>query len=160
MASENNPPDVEASNWTLATGTQPGKRDVYTRTQPGDIPHPLVRAATTRHLRTAVVVVGRSDRSPVVDALFGATAWDVVFVESTARAYSQIRRVLPDVVIVCCEFDDPSAFQVLSMLKADNRTSRIPVIASMTASQVSPSESELVKHERATSCQALATLIN
>jgi hypothetical protein len=29
MTSQNNASDVPASNWTLATGTRPGERDVF-----------------------------------------------------------------------------------------------------------------------------------
>jgi hypothetical protein len=29
MTSENNASDVQVSNWTLATGTRPGERQVY-----------------------------------------------------------------------------------------------------------------------------------
>jgi hypothetical protein len=29
MAGENNTSDIQVSNWTLATGTRPGEREVY-----------------------------------------------------------------------------------------------------------------------------------
>jgi CheY-like chemotaxis protein len=106
--------------------------------------------AMNRRLRTAVVVITEPDRSPAVGALFDTIDYDVVFVESTAHAYSQIRRVSPDVVVVCLEFDEPTAFQVLSMLQADSSTSSIPVIACMTASRRSELETDVTELERAT----------
>jgi CheY-like chemotaxis protein len=53
---------------------------------------------------------------------------DVVFVESTAHAYSQVKRLAPDLVVVCLEIDDLDGCQVLSMLMLDSRTREIPVM--------------------------------
>jgi hypothetical protein len=44
--------------------------------------------------------------SPVLEIILETTPCDVVFVESTAHAYSQIKRVTPDLVIVCLEIGD------------------------------------------------------
>jgi CheY-like chemotaxis protein len=54
--------------------------------------------------------------------------YDVVFVESTAHAYSQVKRLAPDLVVVCLEIDDLDGCQVLSMLMLDSRTREIPVM--------------------------------
>jgi hypothetical protein len=35
---------------------------------------------------------------------------------------------MPDRVILCCDLDDESGFQLLSMLKADQRTRNIPAL--------------------------------
>jgi CheY-like chemotaxis protein len=128
MASKNNRSDVRASNTS----------------------HGIGGTVMNRTLRTAVAVISEADRSPAVGALLDATDYDVVFVESPAHAYSQIRRVSPDVVLVCLECDDPTAFQVLSMLKADSSTSSIPVIACMTASRRRELETDVTELERAT----------
>jgi CheY-like chemotaxis protein len=49
------------------------------------------------------------------------------------HAYSQIKRVQPNLVILCMRIDDTEGFQVLSMLKLDQETRGIPVLTSTTA---------------------------
>src|SRR5437763_11302558 len=112
---ENGHPETGASNWTAATGTTPGNR---------------------RPLRKAVVVSRPTAGSSAFDALLSpvdAVSADVVFVESTAHAYSRIRAELPYVVVLCVEIDDMAAFRLLSMLKADQITAPIPVITYIAA---------------------------
>jgi DNA-binding response OmpR family regulator len=87
----------------------------------------------TRHLRTAVVVSSPSDQSHTLDVLFDALDYDVVVVESPDRAYARVKRLLPDLVIVCFDFNDPSAFQLMSMLSVDRMTSSIPMMTCNTA---------------------------
>ena len=98
-----------------------------------------------RPLRTAVVVSSQVDGSLASDAHLNVTDYHVVFVESTAHAYSQIRRVIPDVVLVCLELDDLAAFQVLSMMQADSSTSSIPVIMSLMDGRRSKSEDQFAE---------------
>ena len=79
--------------------------------------------------RCKVVVVNmHPSGSHRLETILDAMPCDVVFVESTAHAYSQIKRVSPDLVIVCLEIDDRDGFLVLSMLKLDSRTREIPVV--------------------------------
>src|SRR6266508_3882475 len=59
-------------------------------------------------------------------------AQNVVIVESSAHAYSQIKRVQPNLVILCVRIDDADGFQVLSMLKLDGDTRAIPVLTYTT----------------------------
>ena len=87
----------------------------------------------TRQPRT-VAVVSREIHPQVLETLLEAGEHDVVFVESTAHAYSQIKRVSPDLVIVCMSGDDLDGCQVLSMLALDSETSGIPVITCVTSS--------------------------
>jgi CheY-like chemotaxis protein len=75
-----------------------------------------------------VIVNGNADMLALVDSLLEAGHYDVVFVESTEHAYSQIKRVVPDLVIMCVQIDDVNVFQVLSMLKLDADTRDIPVV--------------------------------
>ena len=123
MEIENSQPERRVSNWTAATGTRPGER---------------------RPLRKAVVVSRRTAGSSAFDALLApvnAINADVVFVESTERAYSRIRAELPYVVVLCVEIDDVAAFHVLAMLKADDITAPIPVITYIATPRSSvPSE--------------------
>jgi PleD family two-component response regulator len=82
--------------------------------------------------RTVVIVNGRTDILEVVENALDAGSYDIVFVESHAHAYSQIKHVQPDLVILCLGIDDMTGFQVLSMLKLDEDTRGIPVLTYTT----------------------------
>lgn len=75
-----------------------------------------------------LIVNGDSDILEVLEPVLEAGKYDIIFVEASAHAYSQIRRVLPDLVILCLRIDDADGFQVLSMLKLDPDTRHIPVV--------------------------------
>jgi CheY-like chemotaxis protein len=80
-----------------------------------------------------VVVVSRHEQmNEVLESVLDAGHYDVVFVESAGHAYSQVKRVAPDLVIVCLDIDDLDGFRVLSMLKLDSATRRIPVVTCTT----------------------------
>src|SRR5262245_5402133 len=81
----------------------------------------------TRPLRTVALVSTDPDQR-VLETVLGAVDHDVVLVESTDRAYSQIKRVMPDLVILCLGSDDREGCQLLTMLTVDRETSRIPVL--------------------------------
>lgn len=76
----------------------------------------------------SVALVGRYAHQHLQDAMLTVADCDVVFVESIAHAYSKIKRVHPDLVIVCLSSDDVDGCQVLSMLALDNDTAQIPVL--------------------------------
>lgn len=90
------------------------------------------RSPETRRPRT-VVVVSRHPHQHVFETVLGAVDHDVVVVDTTAHAYSLIKNITPDLIIVCVSRDDWDACQVLSMLSLDRATSRIPVRTYMTA---------------------------
>ena len=102
----------------MSTGTTATKGAFQTRT-----------GATQRVL----IVNGVGDVLDVLEPVLDAGNYDVVFVESSAHAYSQIRRVRPDLVILCLAMDDADALTVLSMLKLDEETRDIPVVTYTTA---------------------------
>ena len=77
-----------------------------------------------------VIVNGSAGILELVETVLDAGRYDVVFVESSQHAYSQIKRVLPNLVILCVDVDDHDALQVLSMLKLDEETRSIPNAAS------------------------------
>jgi PleD family two-component response regulator len=87
---------------------------------------------TARALRSVVVVSKRACQG-VLETLVDAGDYDVVFVEAIAHAYSRIKHLMPSTVIVCLSYDDVDAFHLLSMLKLDESTSRIPVVTYTTA---------------------------
>ncbi len=81
--------------------------------------HPSKAAATPQKV---VIVNGSADVLALIDSALNSGHYDVVFVESSEHAYSQIKRVRPELVILCVHIEDRSAFQVLSMLKLDPDT--------------------------------------
>lgn len=83
-------------------------------------------AAPRRRPRTVAVV--SSHAHPAVQEVLGAVDHDVVVIESTMHAYTQIKRVAPDLVILCLSGEDESGCQLLSMLTLDGDTARIPVL--------------------------------
>jgi CheY-like chemotaxis protein len=94
--------------------------------------HSLQPAHSTHAPRT-VAVVGGHAYSHEIEAVLGAVDHDVVFIQSVAHAYVQIKRAVPDLVIVCIGGDDVDGCRLLSMLTLDRDTARIPVLTFMTA---------------------------
>jgi len=88
-------------------------------------------AATTTAQRV-VIVNGSPEMLEMLETVLDAGHYDVVFVESSEHAYSQIKRVQPNLVILCVRTDDADGFQVLTMLKLDEETSAIPVVTYTT----------------------------
>jgi CheY-like chemotaxis protein len=90
-----------------------------------------------------VIVNGSPEILDLLDTVLDAGHYDVVFVESSAHAYSQIKRVQPNLVILCVRIDDAEGFQVLSMLKLDDETRAIPVLTYTTEYDGQESDEEL-----------------
>jgi CheY-like chemotaxis protein len=84
--------------------------------------------APTIVAQKVVIVNGSPEILDMLETVLDAGHYDVVFVESSAHAYSQIKRVQPNLVILCVRIDDADGFQVLSMLKLDGETRDIPVL--------------------------------
>ena len=88
-------------------------------------------AATTA--QRVVIVNGSPEMLEMLETVLDAGHYDVVFVESSQHAYSQIKRVQPNLVVLCVRTDDVDGFQVLTMLKLDEETRGIPVVTYTTA---------------------------
>ena len=82
----------------------------------------------SRPTRSVVAVSGDPQRPELEALLFGVNDCDVVFVESMADAYSRIKQVTPDMIVVLSEIDDVAACQLLSMLKVDGNLTRTLVL--------------------------------
>jgi len=87
-----------------------------------------LNSASATGTQKVVIVNGSSGMLELLETVLDAGNYDVVFVESSEHAYSQIKRVQPNLVILCLRIDDPVGFQVLSMLKLDDDTRAIPVL--------------------------------
>ena len=114
--------------------------------------------ATPAALAQKVVIVnGNPEMLETLETVLEAGHYDVVFVESSEHAYSQIKRVQPNLVILCVHIDDGDGFQVLSMLKLDEETRTIPVLTYTSESRgeecdeqyAEPSDSELFPPSKA-----------
>jgi len=90
------------------------------------------KAAPSPAMQKVVIVNGSTDMLALLETVLSAGHYDVVFVESNEHAYSHIKRVQPNLVILCMCLEDHDGFQVLSMLKLDHETRRIPVLTYAT----------------------------
>ena len=77
-------------------------------------------------VQKVVVVDGNAEVLGMLEAVLDAGRYDMVFVESSDHAYSQIKKVLPNLVIVCARIEQLESFQLLTMLKLDAETRRHP----------------------------------
>ena len=93
---------------------------------------PLTGWSTSQQV---VVVSKRAQLNGLLETVLDAGQYDVVFVESTERAYSHIKMLAPHLVIVCLDINDLDGFQVLSMLKLDCETRNIPVVTCTTTQE-------------------------
>ena len=100
---------------------------------------PLTRKTTSQQV---VVVSKQSQLNGLLETVLDAGQYDVVFVESTERAYSHIKALTPQLIIVCLDIDDIDGFQVLSMLKLDDDTKHIPIVTCTVAREDEESQEE------------------
>src|ERR687896_1140228 len=83
-------------------------------------------------VQKVVVVNGSTEVLGILEAVLDAGRYDMVFVESSDHAYSQIKKVLPNLVILCARIENLEGFQLLTMLKLDADTRDIPVLTYTT----------------------------
>jgi CheY-like chemotaxis protein len=86
-------------------------------------------------VQKVVVVNGNSEVLGMLETVLDAGRYDMVFVEPGDRAYSQIKRVHPQLVILCTRIDELAGFQLLTMLKLDPDTRHVPVLTYTTESE-------------------------
>ncbi len=89
------------------------------------------RLAVTQ-VQKVVVVDGNAEVLNMLETVLDAGRYDMVFVESSSNAYTQIKKVIPNLVIVCARIEHLEAFQLLTMLKLDPDTRDIPVLTYTT----------------------------
>jgi len=83
-------------------------------------------------VQKVVVVNGNTEVLGMLEAVLDAGRYDMVFVESGEHAYSHIKQVLPNLVILCTRIEELNGFQLLTMLKLDPETRDIPVLTYTT----------------------------
>ena len=91
------------------------------------------------------IINGSAEVLGLLETVLDAGHYDVVFVESSAHAYSQIKRARPDLVILCVRMQDGDGLQVLSMLKLDAETRDIPVLTYATEGESDEAEEPLAE---------------
>src|SRR5215208_3483193 len=74
------------------------------------------RIAANTPVQKVVVVNGNTEVLGMLESVLDAGRYDMVFVEPGDRAYSQIRKVIPDLVILCTRIEELDGFQLLTML--------------------------------------------
>ena len=114
-------------------------------TNPGLTVESLRQAAPATTTQKVVIVNGSAEILDLLETVLDAGHYDVVFVESSSHAYSQIKRVQPNLVILCVRIDDAEGFQVLSMLKLDDETRGIPVLTYTTEYEGRETEQEILE---------------
>jgi len=93
-----------------------------------DVPCGQSTASAPMLVQKVVIVNGSPEVLELLETVLDAGHYDVVFVESSEHAYSQVKRVHPHLVILCVRFEDLDGFRVLSMLKLDEETRAIPLL--------------------------------
>ena len=83
-------------------------------------------------VQKVVVVNGNTEVLGMLESVLDAGRYDMVFVESGEHAYTQIKKVLPNLVILCTRIERLEGFQLLTMLKLDPQTRDIPVLTCTT----------------------------
>jgi len=105
------------------------------------------RTETKETAQKVVIVNGSTEILELLESVLEAGHYDIVFVESSAHAYSQIKRVKPNLVILCVRIEDLEGFHVLSMLKLDEETRGIPVLTYTTEYEGQEAEEEAAEEE-------------
>ena len=83
-------------------------------------------------VQKVVVVNGSTEVLGMLETVLDAGRYDMVFVESSDHAYSQIKKVVPNLVILCARIEQLEGFHLLTMLKLDPETRDIPVLTYTT----------------------------
>lgn len=83
-------------------------------------------------VQKVVVINGNTEVLGMLETVLDAGRYDMVFVESSDHAYSQIKKIQPNLVILCTRIDELDGFQLLTMLKLDDGTRDIPILTYTT----------------------------
>ncbi|MBI4485501.1 MAG: hypothetical protein HY655_05770 [Acidobacteria bacterium] len=78
-------------------------------------------------IQKILVIDGGTSALPMLESMLGAGCYDMLFVESW-EAYSQVKKVLPNLVVLCTRIGDMRSFHLLTMLTLDPDTRHIPML--------------------------------
>lgn len=88
----------------------------------------ILAAPAVKALRKVVVVNGNPEVLELLESALDGGRYDLVFADASQHAYSIIKREQPDLVVLAVRIDAMEGFQLLSMLKLDPDTRKIPVV--------------------------------
>jgi CheY-like chemotaxis protein len=96
----------------------------------------------SRPTQKVVVVNGTPDVLDLLESVLEGGRYDLLFADASQHAYSLIAKEQPNLVVLCTTIDRTDGFQLLSMLKLDPQTKRIPVVTYTTDSDDDDDEAE------------------
>ena len=95
--------------------------------------------ATRPHRPKRVAVVnGSVELLEWLEPILDPGDYDVQFLDAADSPYAQIRVGQPDLVVLTLPLADLDSFKLLSMLKMDQETSRIPILTYSTGHEGQP----------------------
>src|SRR5204863_9266357 len=112
---------------------------------------------STTSTQKVVIVNGSAEILELLETVLDAGHYDVVFVESSQHAYSEIKRVQPNLVILCVRIEDADGLQVLSMLKLDEETRTIAVVTYTTEGDSDEADEEIPERSDSAICVSKPT---
>ena len=71
---------------------------------------------------------GNPEVLELLESALDGGRYDLVFADAGQHAYSIIKREQPDLVVLAVKIDEMEGFQLLSMLKLDPDTRKLPVV--------------------------------
>lgn len=83
----------------------------------------------TTPVQKVVVVDGGIEMLHGLETMLHARRYQMLFAQSNELAYSQIKKVRPNLVVLCGGIEDRDGSQLLTMLKLDPDTRGIPLLS-------------------------------
>jgi PleD family two-component response regulator len=83
----------------------------------------------TTTVQKVVVVDGGIEMLHGLETMLHARRYQMLFAQSNDLAYSQIKKVRPNLVVLCGGIENPDGSQLLTMLKLDPDTRGIPLMS-------------------------------
>jgi hypothetical protein len=113
------------------------------------------------YLSSVVAVSRESLQEELLDALlYDRNDYDVIHVESFALAYSRIKELRPDLIVVFMSRDDDAGCRLLSMLSIDRDVAGIPVVMSVSRLEKGELDEIVAEINRSASNGAVAVAMN
>lgn len=85
--------------------------------------------STTASVQKVVVVDGGIEMLHGLETMLHARRYQMLFAQSNDLAYSQIKKVRPNLVVLCGGIENRDGSQLLTMLKLDPDTRGIPLVS-------------------------------
>jgi hypothetical protein len=116
-----------------------------------------------RHSSRSIVLAVCEDarRAELFDALLDDPCdYDMILVDSIANAYSRIKELRPDAIVIFTAIDDRAACQLLSLLTMDRDVAAIPVITCVTSRELDEFDAIFSEIDRHVSSGTVAAHLN